>query len=163
MVARGLERVLDALQHALPVVDDAAGLAVHQPRGTGDLSAEGCPDTLVSEAYPEGGDARAHLLEHPLADAEVVLVRGMPGAWGDYYAVGGHVAHLVQGDLVVPEDLRCASQLPDVLGEVVHERVVVVDDQDIHLLFHPWSLCGGPSLGSSRGCPCLADARPCRA
>src|SRR5580698_4047039 len=68
-----------------------------------------------------------------------MLVRRVAWARRDDYAVRGHVAHLAHRDLVVAEDLRVTSHLAHVLGEVVDERVVVVDDEDLHLLPSPIS------------------------
>ena len=48
----------------------------------------------------------------------------------DQQPVGPQVDHLVEGDPVVAVDDRLGAQLPEVLHEVVDERVVVVDDED---------------------------------
>ena len=57
-------------------------------------------------------------------------VLGSTGAGRDQQPVGPELDHLVEGDAVVAVDDRLGAELPEVLHEVVDERVVVVDDED---------------------------------
>ena len=58
VVAGGLERVGQAGEHALAVVADQRGLAVHDLRGPHHLPAEDLADALVAEADAEHGHRR---------------------------------------------------------------------------------------------------------
>src|SRR4029450_2656110 len=56
--------------------------------------------------------------------------RGCPGPGGITTPAGAHLAHVRDGAGVVAPHDRLGAQLPQVLDQVEHERVVVVDDQD---------------------------------
>jgi len=84
-------------------------------------------DALQTETHTE--DRRPLLAE--LADGVVgqarVLGATRPGR--DQNEVGCERPHLGKRDLVVAVDTRLGPQLPEVLHEVVDERVVIVDDE----------------------------------
>src|ERR1700688_4413270 len=134
VVTGGFERNSHPVQHPPAVVDYPAGLPVHEVRGADDLTPEYSADALVAQAYTQRRNLLAHRLEDRLTDSKVVRVLRVPRAGGDDYAVWLHRLSLLERDLVVPEDLRRGSELAHVLCEVVDERVVVVDDEDFHLL-----------------------------
>src|SRR5262249_17799378 len=53
MIARGLERAVDAAEHAAALMLDRRQLAMHRDRRPHHLAAEDLPDRLVAEADPE--------------------------------------------------------------------------------------------------------------
>src|SRR4051812_32938240 len=102
-------------------------LAVHDLRGAHDLTPVDLTDALVAEADAEDRDPSGQLLDDLVADAGV-LGTARPGRNED--CVRPSVDNLLNGDGVVPMHKGGSSQLPQVLHEVVDERVVIVDDED---------------------------------
>ena len=76
---------------------------------------------------PRMGFTPAKLLDHGVADARVV---GAAGPRRDQHRVGIELDDLVQCELVVTVHDRVGAELTEVLHQVEHERVVVVDHQD---------------------------------
>jgi hypothetical protein len=107
---------------------------VQQLRGTDDVASERLPDGLVAQAHAEQGPLAADLAHHLDADAGVGG-RSRPGAEQD--AVVGE--RLGGGHLVVAPHVDLRPELGQVLHDVEHERVVVVDDEDAgaHALIVP--------------------------
>ena len=58
VIARRLERAVDAAEHACAAVADLGELAVHRQRRAHDLAAEGLADRLMAEADAEDRDRR---------------------------------------------------------------------------------------------------------
>ncbi len=153
VVARRGERIRKTLQHTDIGVVDGARLAVQQFRCAVDGAAERHPDGLVAEAHaqqrglrrgarPHQRDRRAGALggAGSRAQQHAVEVRGGLGDIG----VGG------QAGVVVAPDLRVHTELAQVLDQVEHEAVVIVDDQDLHqprLLGVPGRLLGELDAG----------------
>ena len=74
MVARRLERAVDAAEDAVALVADLGELAVHRQRRAHDLAAEGLADRLVAEADAEDRDRSAR----PVS----IRSRQMPASFG---------------------------------------------------------------------------------
>ena len=74
---------------------------------------------------PASGNARA-------ASTEMPASFGRARARRDDDAVGPRRDEIGDGRAVVAHDVDLRTQLPQVLDEVVGERVVVVDDEDAH-------------------------------
>ena len=92
MVARRLERPVDAAEDAGAFVLDERELAVHRHRRAHHLAAEDLADGLMTEADAEGRDGRRRLGDEIEADAGVVRRAGA-GREHDGVGIGGD--HLV--------------------------------------------------------------------
>src|SRR5262245_45319575 len=150
VVARGLERVVEPGEDAAPAVQDRAGLAVHQARGAHHLAAVRLAQSLVPEAHPQDRHLARERQDRRLADPGVARLAG-PGR--DHEPVERLRRQRLDRDRVVAVHLELGPQRPQVLDEVVGERIVVVDDGD-----HP----PAPSLPIPRSARCTAShsARP---
>ncbi len=125
MASKGLGQ---AGEQAVAGVADHRRLAVHDLAGPHHLAAVELADALVAEAHAEHRHApAAELVDGGVGDAGVLRAAG---AGRDEHRRRLEVDELVERRLVVPVDERVGPQLPQVLDEVVDERVVVVDDED---------------------------------
>ena len=130
VVARRLERIVEAGEQPLAVVVDHVGLAVHEILGPDDRAAKGLAHRLMAEA---------HAQQRQLAlRAAGSIRREMPAS------VGVHGP----GEMITRSGLRSSSSstviwslrktwmsssridLAQPLHEVVGERIVVIDDED---------------------------------
>src|SRR4051812_21270482 len=103
---------------------DAGGFSVHRNPGTNDRTPVRSPDALVAQADPENGDTRAHLADDVGGNAR--LARGARARRDDDVR-RPQVEYLIHRYSVVAPHDRLLPQLMHVAGEVVDERVVVVD------------------------------------
>ena len=87
---------------------------------------EDLADALQSEAHAEHRPFAGEVGDDLVRQAGVVRAAG-PGA--DEDAVGVERIDLVEGERVATMHERLGAELPEVLHEVVDERVVVVDHQ----------------------------------
>ena len=92
-----------------------------------DVAAVDLADALVAEAHAEHRDAAGEAGDDLVREAGVLGAAG-PGA--DEHAVGLELLDLVDGERVAAVDQRLGAELAQVLDEVEHERVVVVEDED---------------------------------
>jgi hypothetical protein len=81
---------------------------------------------------------------HPWPELQHVFDRppGVLGAaWtgGDHKTVGGQSNGVINSQRIVAVHDRIATELTEVLGEVVGERVVIVEDQNLHEMVPPES------------------------
>ncbi len=128
VIAGGVERRGQALERAGAGVVDRPRLAVHR-RHAHDRRAVGDADRLVPKADPQHRDRWTQPL-HEL-DADARLLR--PGRSGrDDDGVGPLRVDLVDRDLVVARDGDIGADAGEQLHEVVGERVVVVEQEDLH-------------------------------
>ena len=125
VVAGRGQRARQAGEHAGPVVDDRTRLAVQQFGSAGDRRAVRDTHRLESEADTEDRDDARELLDQLDADAGSL---GGAGAWREQDAVVA--ACLVEIDHVVASHVHLGTELPEVLHQVVDERVDVVDDEN---------------------------------
>jgi hypothetical protein len=141
VIAGGFEGVGEACEDAIAVMEDGGGFAVHQAPVALDGSAPGVANALVAEAYAEGGEFGAEVLEDFVGDAGLF---GAAGAGGDNDVGGFEGFDLVDGGFVVAEDAHGAFgvQFADALDEVVGEGVVVIDQYN-----HGRSICKGRAEG----------------
>ena len=84
-------------------------------------------DRLVAEADAEDRRAAAEAADHLLGDPRV-LRPARPG--GDHDRLRSGALHGIRVEGVIAANVHLGSQLPQVLHEVVGERIVVVDDED---------------------------------
>src|SRR5262245_17509944 len=127
MVPRRLERIGKPLEETLPVVTDQRRLAVHRRRRPDDAAAEDLPDRLVTETDAEDRKSARHPADQVLRDPRGLRTAGT----GRYdYGLEAGALHVGDGHGIVAADFHLGSQLPQILDEVVGERVVVVEDED---------------------------------
>src|SRR5262249_28653580 len=127
VVARRRERVRQVREDAVTVVANLGCLAVHLSLGSGDRTAEGLADRLMSEAYAED---RRVLAEAPDdLERHSGVVRGA-GAGRDHDPLGRERSDAVGVYGIVADHVQLGAELAEILHEVVGEGVVVVDDED---------------------------------
>src|SRR6478609_524431 len=129
VVAPHDERGFDAGEDGPAVVLGGRGLAVHRIVAD-DLAAEGLRERLMAEADAERRHARLREALHDVEAYARLVGRARPRRHD--HAVVAATEQVVDVGAVVAHDLELASHLPQVLDEVVGERVVVVDHQDAH-------------------------------
>ena len=127
MVTGCLDRIREAGEDSVSGVVDDRRLAVHDLRGSNHLSAEDFSEALQSQAHTEDGPDTAELLDEGVAQPGI---RWTARPRTDENTVGFKVASLLQGQGVVAMNDGFGTQLPQILDEVVDERVVVVDHQN---------------------------------
>src|SRR6185312_1537690 len=127
MISRRDERRRQIGKDAAAIVVDARRLAVHRDAGPHDLGAVGGADALVSQANAEDRNAAAKAADQVGGHAGL---GGRAGAWRDDDPLRRERRDLIEGNGVISTNERLAAQLAHVAGEVVDERVVVVDEQN---------------------------------
>src|SRR5205807_7539160 len=127
VVARRLERVREAGEQTTPVVADAGRLAVHRTPGAHDAGTVRGADALVPQAYAEDGDRRP---EPPHDVRRNPRFARRTGPRGDDDMRRPKSLDLLVRRSVVASYNGLFSQLAHVAGQVVDERVVIVDQQD---------------------------------
>jgi len=127
MVARGLERAIDASEHAVALVLDRRELAMHRDGCPHHLAAEHLPDCLVAEADAEQRNGRGRRLDQVKADAGIVRRAGA-GRQHDRLRVGAN--HLGGRDLFVAMHHHLRTQFTQIVKQVEGEAVVIVDQDD---------------------------------
>jgi len=126
VVAGAGEGRFQALEDALAVMIDRAGLAVHQVRGADHLAAEGLADGLMAEADAEDGDFAGHVTDERHQNAGLAR---RAGTGREQDAVGAECFDLLNGQLVVAMDFHLGTQFSKVLDEVVGKGIVVVENE----------------------------------
>ena len=99
---------------------------MQQRRCLHDGCAKGAPNRLMTETDAEYRNRRSVPSHRLYAHAGVLRTTG---ARRDHDPVRRKGANVFDGDSVVPLDDQVGTKLPEILDEVVRERVVVVDDQ----------------------------------
>src|SRR6266550_352343 len=127
VVARGRERVRETDEQTTPVVADAGCFAVHRTPGAHDAGTIGGADTLMPQAHTEDGDRRP---EPPHDVRRNPRFARRTGPRGDDDMRRPKSLDLLVRRGVVASYNGLFSQLAHVAGQVVDERVVVVDQQD---------------------------------
>src|SRR3974390_2115246 len=104
-----------------------ARLAMHKVGSANDVAAKGSADRLMAETDPENWDLAGKVSDHVDADSRLVRCTG-PGRDDDAFRV--EMLDLFQCGLVVAAHYDFVPHLPDVLHQVVGERIVIVEDED---------------------------------
>ena len=99
---------------------------MHHVRGADHVAAEDLADALQAEAHAEHRPFAGEAADERVRQAGVIRTAG-PGAYED--AVGVERIDLVERERVATMHERLGAEFPEVLHEVVDERVVVVDHQ----------------------------------
>src|SRR5262245_61043916 len=97
---------------------------MHDAGCTNNFSAVGGADALVSQADAKNGNLSAKSPDHVAGYSGFF---GRAGSGRDNDLLGPDLLNLLQGNLIVPEDLDRGSQLSKIVKEVVGEGVVVID------------------------------------
>src|ERR1700722_8321948 len=134
MIARGGEGLGQIGEDAAAVVFDFAGFAVHQFLSANDATTEGGANGLMAEADAENGNFSGETPDERDADAGF-LGRAGAGRYKDTFGAQG--GDFVERDLVVAAHFELLAHLAEILGEVVGEGIVVVEEQD-HDFFPGW-------------------------
>jgi hypothetical protein len=127
VVASCTQRIGQAGEDAEAAVADERGLAMHRPTGADDLAAECLTDALVPKADAEDWNPRAEAFDQGNRDSGLVR-RAWTGR--DDNMRRRQAFNRLEIDAVVADDVGRPTQLADIAGEVVDERVVVVDEED---------------------------------
>src|ERR1700687_2869719 len=124
MIAGGGHRHGQTLQDRFIIVHYRAGFAVHEMGCAHHSASESFADRLVPETDSQHWNFSREMPDQIDADARLMW-RARTG--GDDNQLGPHVLALAYGHLIVAANLDLAAQLPDVLDQVVGERIVVVE------------------------------------
>src|SRR5690349_15215904 len=127
VVSRGQKGTVDAAEDAASVVLDGRRLPMHRHDGPHNLAAECRANRLVPQAHAENRRRLSKAANHGHRDARV-LGPSRPGRDDD--ALGLHLDDLLQRRRVVAHDSNVGAELPEVLHQVVGERIVVVEDEN---------------------------------
>jgi len=142
MITRSCEWLGQLAENIFAVVMDFAGLAVKEFWSANDFAAERRADSLMAEANAQDGKFSSEPLDQFHRNASL-LRRARPRRNDDSLRLA--LGDVLDGDFVVAVHFHLAAQLTEVLGQVVGERVVVVEQQD-HVI---WRLCRAfPNFGS---------------
>src|SRR6202035_4682725 len=125
VIARRLERRVDAAKNSGAVVADLRQLAVHLGRCAHHLATKSVADRLVAEADAEDRDFRRSLRDQAEADAGL-LVRAAARREHDGVGIGGDDGSARH--LVVAMHLDLRPQFTEIVHQVEGEAVVVVDE-----------------------------------
>src|SRR4029078_4813005 len=153
MIARGVQRTIDATEHPSAVMLDLRHLAVERCCAH-HFAAEGLPDGLMTKTDTENRNGRRCFFDQ--CEANAGLIRGArAGRQHDGVRLGGnHVGHR---DLVVTMHGDVRSKPSQIMEEIEGEAVVVVDEDD-HV---PPCLQGFTvGLGEGQGAPCSGGYWP---
>jgi hypothetical protein len=124
MIAGGGHRHGQTLKDSFIVMHDRAGFAVHKMGGAHHSASESFADRLVPETNSQHWNFSREMPDQIDADARLMR-RARTG--GDDNPLGPHVLDLAHGHLIIAANLDLAAQLPNVLDQVVGERIVVVE------------------------------------
>ena len=139
MIPAGGQRIGQAGEHALSVVEHRTDSAVHRLGGTHDPGAERRANRLMAQADPEQGNGRVKTPDQ-LQRAARFARRARAGRQDD--RPGLPTRNIVWDKRVVADHAGRMAQPLEIAGQVVHKTVVVVDQQDHRsALIRPVALC----------------------
>ena len=124
----------NSAKNGLAVVFDQAGLAVHQCFCAYDVAAKSRADGLMTEADSEQGNFAGEMANQIDADAGVL---GRAGTGRNQDTIGVERSDLADREFIVTAYLDLGAELPQILDEVVGERVVVVEDEYHEVILRP--------------------------
>ena len=127
MIARRLERPVDAAKHAGAFMTDIGHLAVDRHGRAHDLAAEHLADGLMAKAHAHDRDRRRGLFDQFEADAGFVR---RAGAGRQHDGVRARCDDVGRRHLVVAMHDNIRSQPAEIMDEVEREAVVVIDQDD---------------------------------
>ncbi len=127
MVARCGKRVRQLAENIFVVVMNLTRFAVKQFRRADDFAAERSADGLMAEANSKDGKFTGEALDQFHGNARF-LRRARAGRNHDAFRLSAD--NFFHGDFVVAMHFDLATQLTEILGKVVGERIVVVQKQN---------------------------------
>src|SRR5438445_2776561 len=122
------------MKDSLSVVIDRTCFAVTKALGPDYLSAERMHDPLMTKTYPKGRSFATDLSQNFRTDAEVSRVCRCSRTRRDYDPVRGKSPNCRNVHFIVSFHNYLVSDLSYILGQVVDEAVVVVQDEDFQTL-----------------------------
>ena len=126
VVAGHGQRLVEAGEHALVLVENRTGLAVHHLTGAHHVAAEGLTNALVTQAHAEDRQLAGKVQDG--LDGHTRLGR-RAGAGRNHDALRLERFDLSDGQLIVADHMDIGTQLAQVLHHVVGKGVVVIDHQ----------------------------------
>src|SRR5450759_243608 len=133
VVTSRLQRAVDPTEHGPAVVVHARRRAVHRPRTSRDPRAHDIADDLVAQADTQDGNLAGEL---PDRVAGYPRVLGSPRPRGDDQVRRRERPDTWHIDIVVARHDHLGPQYLESLGEVVGERIVVVDERHLAAVHH---------------------------
>src|SRR2546421_65953 len=121
MVARGGEGIRQLAENILAIVMDLTRFAVKESGGADDFAAERSANGLMAEAHTENGEFSGEALDQLHGDA---CLLGRARSRRNYDAFRISPDNLFHGNLVVAMHLDIATQLAEILREVVSKGIV---------------------------------------
>src|SRR5882762_4765444 len=146
MVARGGEGIRQLAENIFAVVMDLARFAVEELRGADDFAAERSANGLMAEAHTEDRKFSGEALDQLHGNARL-LRRARTRRNYDAFRISPD--NLFHGDFVVAVHLDVATQLAEILREVVGKGIVVVEKQNHFGFLDRFPQCAFSSAASS--------------
>jgi len=115
------------VEDSFVVMRDRAGLTVHQVRSTNHFPSESRANGLMSQANPKDRNSACEVADQIDADASV-LRRAWTGRDDDSFRV--HRIDVGNRDLIVAAHFDLSPEFPEILNQVVSERIVIVENED---------------------------------
>ena len=128
MVARRLERAVDAAKHARALMPHLGKLAMHRLRRAHDVAAERLADRLMAEADAEDRNGSARPCS--IRSRQMPASFGVQGPGDSTIASGFAAEHVLDRDLVVAMHGHVRPEPAQIMDEVEGEAVVIVDQHD---------------------------------
>ena len=128
MIARRLERRVDAAENSAALVADFRQLAVHRRRRAHHLAAERLADRLMAEADAEDRNVSARPCA--IRSRQMPASLGVQGPGESTMASGSAAMNRGGRDLVVAMHDDVRPQLAEIMHQVEGEAVVVVDQHN---------------------------------
>jgi len=126
VVSTGFKRCGQIDKKAASVVSDAGCLPMHKAGSTRDFSAIRFGDALMSKTNAQDRNLRAKAEDDVFADPRFTRRAG-PRRDADMF--GRQRSDFIKRDFIIPLNDKLAPKLAKILGKVVSERVVVVDQE----------------------------------
>src|SRR5258708_3345458 len=146
MVAGGGGGIGKVAENIFVVVVNLARFAMKEFRGADDFSAKRGANSLVPEADTENGKFPSEALDQLHGNARL-LRRARTGRDDD--TLGLATGNLFDRNFVVAMDFDLATQLAEVLREVVGKRIVVVEKQNHNGFLDRFPRCAFSNAASS--------------
>src|SRR5512139_1989278 len=142
MVARSLQRSVDATENSCTRVPDLRHLAVDRRRAH-DFAPESLPDRLMAKTDTEDRDGRSGLADKVETDAGFIW---STGAWRKHDCFRLRRHHFADRNFIVAMHGNVGLQPCQIMEEVEGEAVVIVDEDD-----HVPPCCQGFTVGPEGG------------
>jgi hypothetical protein len=124
VIASGCKRVRQFAEDTLGIVVDFAGLAVEELRSAHHFAAKCRANCLVSQADAKNREFAREPANQLNADAGVLR---RAGTRRNHNALRLAARNFLHGNFVVAVDFNVATQLAEILRQVIGKRIVVVD------------------------------------